>query len=477
MRDTASDESGLRLRGIRKLVMKWGMKMKSGNKRDGEKVWNAFKQMKDYLDKSLQIIDKADGDNYYTNRDGRRMYDGVSTLLNTNIGHGNTELADAIREQLCTLDNATLFTCTSDVAIRCAKKLCSLSGDYYFSAFFCNSGSEACDTAIKIVLKYWKNKGEKRNKIVSLKGAYHGSGIGAMMLAHGGYSMEDYSLEHENFHQVAVPDETERLPGTDEEAWIDGYVQEFEDYCDENQGKIAAFFFEPVQLSNAVNVLPERYVQKMCSVCRQRGILVVADEVATGFGRTGNMFASQHYGVWGDLMMLAKGITSGYIPMGAVMVTQEIYRNFYGETLEGKHLEHGYTTGGHPAACAAALTNIRLLERNNCTANAREKGSYLLCRLKEKIGQSELVAAIRGKGLMMAVIFEDITVKSMENWGIAEILTNFLIQKGILLYPDDRNILIIAPCLNVTKEECDMLTDAMKDAVGKLEIVLGKNAG
>ncbi len=443
-------------------------------KRDGEKVWNAFKQMKDYLDKSIRIIGKVDSDNYFTDINGNRMYDGVSTLLNTNIGHQNAELIEVIKEQLELLDNATLFTCTGGVAIRCSEKLCSLSDGHYFSTFFTNSGSEACDTAIKIVLKYWKNKGEDRNIIVSLKGAYHGSGIGAMMLAHGGYHMEDYSLQYDHMHQVTVPDPLEKPTGMEEEAWIDFCVDEFISYCDENTGNVAAFFFEPVQLSNAVNVLPGSYVQKMCDVCRQRGILIVVDEVATGFGRTGDWFASQYYGVWGDLMMLAKGITSGYIPMGAVMVTKEIYCQFYGKTAEGRQLEHGYTTGGHPVACAAAIKNMELLAKNGCLENARACGLYLLARLKESIGQSDFVTAVRGKGLMIAVVFEDIVIKSMEDWGIAEILTSFLMRKGVLLYPDDRNILIIAPCLNVTREECDRIADAAGTAVARLEFLLGK---
>ena len=446
--------------------------MRDINKRDGEKVWNAFKQMKDYLDKSIQIVARVDSGNYYTNINGKKMYDGVSTLLNTNIGHQNAELIDAIKEQLCILDNATLFTCTSDIAILCSKKLCSLTENFYFSTLFCNSGSEACDTAIKIVLKYWKNKGEERNKIVSLRGAYHGSSIGAMMLAYGGYSMEDYSLRHENFHQILSPDYLEKPAEMNEKEWIDTYINEFVNYCDENEGKIAAFFFEPIQLSNAVNILPKKFVQKMCDICQRRGILVVVDEVATGFGRTGNMFASQYYEIWGDIMMLAKGITSGYVPMGAVMVTKDIYFNFYGDTLEGRHLEHGYTTGGHPVACKAALKNIELLERNNCVANSRERGSYLLNQLENNIGQSRIVTGIRGKGLMLAIIFEDISIKSMEKWGVAEILSNFLITKGVLLYPDERNILIIAPCLNITSEECDVLVREIKNAIDKLEFVL-----
>ncbi len=443
------------------------------NKKDAEKVWNAFKQMKDYVNNNPQILTGVNSKNFYKTCDNREVYDGVSTLLNTNIGHVNLELINSISSQLRILDNTTLFTSTSDIAISCSKKLCSLCENHYFSTFFTNSGSEACDTALKIILKYWKNKGENRNIIVSLKGAYHGSSIGAMMIANGGFNNEDFNLDSSNFHQVNIPNFLGNSNNDSfDEKEIDNCIREFKLYCLENRGKIAAIFLELTQLSNAVNVLPKRYIDEIYNICKSENILVVIDEVATGFGRTGKMFDSQNYGIWGDIMMTAKAITSGYFPMGAVLVTKEIYLAFYGKTIEGKHLEHGYTTGGHPVACSAALTNIKLIEKNKYVENAYEKGAFLLGLLQQKLLCSPLVRCIRGKGLMMAVIFEDISIHNMEEWGIAEILTSFLANKGLLLYPDAPEILIIAPPLSIEQEECEMIVEKISDAVNKVEFLL-----
>ena len=442
------------------------------SKKDGEKVWNAFKQMHDYIDKSYQVIVKSDSNNNYTNQKGKVMYDGVSTLLNTNVGHQNQEIIEEISKQLTTLENTSLFTCTDDVAIACSKKLCELSENHFYSAFFTNSGSEACDTAIKIVLKYWNNLGDNRRIIVSLKGAYHGSSIGAMMLAHEGYSMDDYGIPYDSFHQTPVPDPLERPENLTQEEWVQECVDAFENYCKEKEGKIAAIFMELIQLSNAVNVLPLEFVQKIYNICKEHNILIVIDEVATGFGRTGTLFASQYYGIWGDLMMVAKGITSGYIPMGGVLVTKDVFYNFYGKKADEKILEHGFTTGGHPVACAAAIKNIEQLLENKYVDNSETLGTYLLNGLQASIGDSKLVECIRGKGLMISIIFKDIQVKNMEEWGIAELLTNFLINKGLLLYPDDKNILIIAPCLNCLQSDCDMIIEKIQDSVKKVEFLV-----
>ncbi|MGI6256709.1 MAG: aspartate aminotransferase family protein [Anaerovoracaceae bacterium] len=430
--------------------------------------------MKDYLSNDVQIITEVDENNCFKSKSGKTMYDGVSTLLNTNLGHKNSEVMEEIVRQLHILDSSSLFTSTNEIAISCSEKLCEITDGHYYSTFFTNSGSEACDTALKIVLKYWKNKGENRNKILSLSGAYHGASVGGMMLAHGYYPMEDYSLGHANFHQTPQPDPLKCPEGMDQEAWVDWCIEEFQRYCRENEGKIAAIFFELVQLSNAANALPTRFVTELDKCCKERGILVVVDEVATGFGRTGSMFASDDYGIKGDLMMLAKGISSGYVPMGAVLVTEEIYRGFYGKTSEKKQLDHGYTTAGHPVACAAALKTIEVMEKTGCVEEGRKTGEYLLREMNNRIGNSPLVETIRGKGLMLAIIFKKITIKSMEEWGVAEILTSFLINKGLLLYPDSPTVLIIAPPLNVTTEECDRILSALEDSVKKIEFLMDK---
>ena len=174
-------------------------------KEHGEKVWAAFKEMDTYLDKSFQIIERVDENNNYYNTKGQTMYDGVSTLLNTNIGHRNSEMIEAITQQLNTLDNTTLFCATNDVAIKCARKLCSMTGNHFFSVFFTNSGSEACDTALKIAMKYNYNKGRRNVGVVALQGAYHGSNMTAMRLCQDQYDREQYFVNSDGYYRLEIP--------------------------------------------------------------------------------------------------------------------------------------------------------------------------------------------------------------------------------------------------------------------------------
>lgn len=434
-------------------------------KEDGKKVWAAFKEMDTYLEKSFQVLTKVDEDNYYYNDKNQKIYDGVSTLLNTNIGHRNQEMIDAINQQLQLLDNTTLFSATNDVSIRCSKKLCDLTSNHFFSCFFTNSGSEACDTAMKMVLKYNYNKGKKQCGIVSLKGAYHGSNMTAMRLCQSQYENEQYFNDYSGFYQIDTPQMETCPEGMTQDEWIHECIKQYKKLIEEKE--IGAIFVELIQLSNAVNELPVEFVKELISISHQNDILVVIDEVATGFGRTGKMFASEHYGVWGDIMMFAKGVTSGYIPMGGVLATKEVYECFTGAI--DNSLDHGFTTGGHPVACEAALKNIEIMEKQHMVDNAAQMGDYLLQELKKAIGDSFLIKEIRGKGLMLAIVFEDYKIIGMPQFGIANIMTRFLVNNGLLLYPDSDETMILAPVLNVNQENCDFMIEQIAKSVAKTE--------
>lgn len=439
---------------------------------EGEKVWNAFKEMKAYMEKSFLVIKGVEEGDFYLTQKNRKIYDGVSTLLNSNVGHKNPRIIKAISDQLNILDNTTLFTSTSNTAIEYAKKLCGLTKNHFYSCFFTNSGSEACDTAIKIVRKYRYNDGTGKYGIVSLRGAYHGSSIGAMLLSQTAYDKNKYFIDMDGFYQISAPEESKCPDILNQEEWIDFCINEYERLISDEGKKIGAVFLELVQLSNAVNILPVRYVRELCRISRENDILVVIDEVATGFGRTGEMFASEYYGIWGDLMMVAKGISSGYIPMGGVLVTEGVFRSFWGD--DRLTLEHGFTTSGHPVACAAAIENLTQIIDNNMVANSRKQGAYLKNLLQTELGQSKLIKEIRGIGLMLAIIFDDVALLGMEEWGIADIISRFLINNGLLLYPDDSNTLIIAPPLNVTVDACDYIVKQLKNCINKAEHCIRK---
>lgn len=307
--------------------------------------------------------------------------------------------------------------------------------------------------------------GEKACGIVSLKGAYHGSNLTAMKICQTQYENKQYYNDCAGFFQKNTPNLENCPEAFTEEEWIDACVEEYRKIAEKEE--IGAIFMELIQLSNGVNILPIRYVQDIVKISRESNILVVIDEVATGFGRTGRMFASEYYGIWADIMMFAKGVTSGYISMGGVMVTEEVFNNFTG--ISEKMLENGFTTGGHPVACAAAIENIDLIIKENMVENAEKMGNYLREKMIESFGDSFLVKEIRGKGLMLALVLEDLKVIGMPQFGIADVLTRFLVNKGLLLYPDSSDILIIAPVLNIKQEKCDFIIEQLKQCILKAE--------
>lgn len=447
--------------------------MDNYTKKDGEAVWNAFKQMKLYMEKSYLLLDKATQDNYFLTVEGKPVFDGVSTLLNSNIGHNQPAIQAAIVAQLQKLDTASTFTATNTAALRYAKQLLAAVDNRYYSVFYTNSGSEACDTAIKIVRKYWNSKGKPRPGIISLEGSYHGSTIGAMMAAHGGYSMEDYALKHEHFYQIPVPDPLLHPEYPDAASLIQFCIKQVTNLFQNAGETIGALLMEQVQLSNGAFPLPMEFIRVLQALCRSHGVLLIVDEVATGFGRTGTLFASEHSNVWGDLMMFAKGVTSGYIPMGGVLTTKEVFQSFWGDD-ETLTLEHGFTTGGHPVACAAASAVLELMQKKQLSAQAAELGAYLNERL-QRLKSFSFVHEVRGKGLMLAVNFEEgVRIQGMEQWGLAQIVSKFLVNKGVLLYPDSDETVIVAPALNSRKEDCDMLYASLNDCLNKIAFLIGK---
>lgn len=442
-------------------------------KKDGEHVWNAFKQMKLYMEKSYVLLDQATPENCFITANGKQVYDGVSTLLNSNLGHNQPLIQQAILEQLQQLDTASMFVSTNTAALEYAKQLIKATGDRYHSIFYTNSGSEACDTAIKIVRKYWKNCGENRPGVISLEGSYHGSSIGAMMVAHGGYTMEDYALKHDYFYQIPVPDPLLHPEFSDEADLIQHCLNAARTLIEDRQACIGAFILEQVQLSNAAFVLPREFILGLDKLCRANGVILIVDEVATGFGRTGSLFESEQTGVWGDLMMFAKGVTSGYIPMGGVLVTKDVFMNFWADSPE-LALENGFTTGGHPVACAAASACLKLTQKEQLCVAALETGAYLHKQL-QALKLFSFVQEVRGKGLMLALIFDEATrISGMEQWGVADIVSRFLVNKGVLLYPDSDSTLIIAPALNARKADCDMICEKLTDCLEKVSLLVGK---
>jgi len=336
---------------------------------------------------------------FVTDETGRRLLDGLAGLWCVNVGYGRTEIADAVRAQMAAVAYyPSFFNTTTEPTILLADKLASHTPPHLNKVFFSNSGSEANETALKLIRAYNKLRRRfRRTKIVTRSFAYHGVTLAATSMTGLPTCTEPFDLPLPGFVQVPAP-----YPyGADSKLSL----AEYADWCiDETERiieregpeTIAALFAEPIQGAGGVIVPPPGYLQALRALCRQHDIMFVADEVITGFGRLGEWFASGLWGLEPDLMTMAKGITSGYVPLGATMVSDAIAA----ELERGGYLAHGFTYSGHPVATAAGVANLAILERERLVERVRDDvGPYFQRRLRALEGHPA-IGQIRGYQLV-----------------------------------------------------------------------------
>lgn len=415
------------------------------------------------------IFTKGEGI-YLTDTEGKTYIDAMSSLWNVNVGHGRKELAEVAAKQMETLAFSSAFsTFSNEPAILLAEKIASMTPGDLNRIFFTSGGSESNDTAIKLVRHYWKIQGKpERRKILSRKRAYHGvaaastsaTGIPQFWDMAGDYR-DDYIHVDPPYHRST------------EEA-IKSMREAIER---EGAETIAAFFAEPVMGAGGVIVPPDDYFKEVRKVCDEYGIIFVADEVITGYGRTGEMFAiEKHYGVIPDMMTFAKGVTSGYIQLGGVAVSDKMFEVLH-EKSEGV-MFHGFTYSGHPTACAVGLKNIEIIEREGLVENSREMGKYLLERFEELKSQIDIIGEVRGKGLMAAVEF----VKDRETYErfdpalmVSPRISEEFHQRGVIARPvtyEGTDIITFSPPLIMNKEQIDTMVEKFYDAIKAVENTL-----
>jgi putrescine aminotransferase len=334
-----------------------------------------------------RIITRAD-DIYLWDSEGNRILDAMSGLWCVNVGYGRQELVDAATQQLQTLPfYNSFFNTATTPAIELAELLAQITPPQFQHVFFGGSGSESNDTVVRLVRRYWDLQGQPERKvIISRKNAYHGStmagaSLGGMAEMHqqGGLPIPDIvHIEQPFWFALGRDGQGQRLSreafGIQAAGWLEDKIKEI------GPGRLAAFIGEPVQGAGGVIVPPSTYWPEIQRICDQYGILLVSDEVITGFGRTGNWFGCETMGTKPDLMTFAKGVTSGYIPLGGVMVGERVAQAL----AAGGEFAHGYTYSGHPVACAVALANIRLIQREGLVERVRvDTGPYLAQRYAE----------------------------------------------------------------------------------------------
>ena len=439
---------------------------------DEKHVWHS---MKPYNPDATFIVERAEGA-WLTDIDGNKYLDAMAGLWCTNIGYGRKEIAEVAYEQM--LKNSyTPLTYGHTPSILLSQKISELLGDEYV-VFYSNSGSEANEVAFKVVRQYHQQKGEtNRYKIVSRYRAYHGNTMGA--LAATGQAQRKYKYEPlaPGFLHVAPPDQyrnPEEMQGEDPTTLPS--VKNLDQVMTwEMSETIAAVIMEPIITGGGVIVPNEAYLQGVQEVCKKHGALLIIDEVICGFGRTGKAFGFQNYGIKPDIVTMAKGLTSAYMPLSATAIRREIYEQFIAEG-DYEFLRHVNTFGGSPVACAVALKNIEIMERDNLFDQSTMLGESLKETLAENLLDHPYVGDIRGKGLLIGIeLVEDKETKAPLDINKVNAVIGYCKQKGVIIgkngvtVADFNNVLTLSPPLSITLEEKDFIATTLIEALNSIK--------
>jgi adenosylmethionine---8-amino-7-oxononanoate aminotransferase len=431
-------------------------------------LWHPFTQMQEWMNEEPVIIIQGDG-HYLVDVHGRKYLDGVSSLWCNVHGHRVKELDDAIRAQLDRIAHSTSLGLTHVPGIQLAQKLIEMAPKGLQRVFYSDSGATAVEIALKMAVQYWQLKGEsKRTQIASLAESYHGDTVGSMSM---GYS--------ETFHRfyksllfpvlrLTPPHVFRYYKGMSEAGALEAAIRDAEKQIIENKSSLAALVMEPLMQGAAgMWTQPVGYLTAISDICRRNGILLVLDEVATGFGRTGKMFACEHAGVTPDILCLAKGITGGYLPLAATLTTEEIFSAFLGDYEEFKTFFHGHTYTGNPLGCAAALANLELFERENVVERMQSRIAYLQQRLNDAFLQLAHVSDVRQWGFMAGIeLVEDKNSRKSypPNRRIGHKVSLEARKRSVIVRPLG-DIIILMPPLTIAHDEIKLLLDVVHECI------------
>ncbi|SVB51081.1 uncharacterized protein METZ01_LOCUS203935 [marine metagenome] len=403
---------------------------------------------------------------------GRRHLDGLAGLWCVNIGYGREELADVAREQMGELCYAApVLTTGPPVAL--SDKLLKMLEFERGHCYFTSSGSEANETAFKIARQFHLQTGNPRKyKIISRHRAYHGNTMATMTATGQAERKVGYDPMAAGFLHIPPPYPYRAHPKFTAEEHGEECAKFLEETINyEGAETVAAFIMEPMISGGGVLVPPDNYLPMVREVCDRHQVLLIHDEVVSGFGRTGRMFGHHHWGGKPDIITLAKGISSGYLPLAATVVREEIFEAFYGDPGTLNHFRQINTYGGHPVSTAVGLRNIEIIEREKLTVNAEKMGSYLQGKL-EKLLDHPYVGEVRGKGLLLGIeLVSDKTEKTAMAADKANLIVQHCAKNGVMIgrngntIPGLCNVLILAPPLIISEGEADQLVDAITIAL------------
>ena len=433
---------------------------------DRQVVWHAFTQMAEY---EPLIIDRAEGCTLI-DIDGNRYIDGVASLWCNVHGHRHPKLDAALRAQLDRVAHVTSLGASNPTTITLARRLVEIAPEGLSRVFFSDDGATSVEVAVKMALQYWQQCNKPRpekTRYIALGEAYHGDTLGAVSMG----GMERF---HETFRpllfepiRLPTPDPYRTPEGVTAENLLQYHLDQLEKVLAEHHEEIAAMVIEPlVQGAAGIIVHPPGYLRGVRELTRRYDVLLVADEVAVGMGRTGRMFACQHEEVTPDLLCLAKGITGGYLPLAATLATDEIWNAFLGDYAESKTFFHGHTYGGNPLGAAVAIASLDLFEEEHTLQRLPEK----IARLEEhlaRIAELPHVGNVRQCGMMAGVeLVRDRASKEPYPWeekrGMR--VCDYARGEGVLLRPL-ANVVVIMPPLAISLDELDQIAAAVEGGI------------
>jgi putrescine aminotransferase len=441
---------------------------------DRQHFLHPFTDHRDLGKRGTRVVTRADGVSIWE-ANGRKILDGMSGLWCVNLGYGREELIEAGCRQLRELPYYnSFFQCTHPPAIELAREVCELAPAGFNRVFFTNSGSEANDTVIRMVRYYWSLLGKPdKQVIIARRNAYHGSTVGAGSLSGMPWLHAQAGMPIPNILHVEQPywfglggeltpaefgrQIARQLAATIEEVGVD---------------KVAAFIGEPVQGAGGAVIPPDSYWPEIQKICDEYGILLVADEVITGFGRLGHWFGSQHYGIRPDLMPFAKGVTSGYQPLGGVMVNDRVADVL---VAKGGEFFHGFTYSGHPVACAVASAALEVMRREKIVEHVRDAVAPAFASRLQRLADHPLVGEVRTAGLIGGVELvprKDSRQRFARELKAGERCRDFCIEEGVVMRAVG-DTMIVAPPFVTTDAQLDELVEKAWKAFDRTQRALG----
>ena len=433
--------------------------------------WLPFTPNRSFM-KDPRIFVAADGMNF-TTHDGRQVIDGISSLWCVTAGHNRKPINEAIKKQLDTLDYATTFQASNDQAFKAAEMIADMAPGDLNKVLFCNSGSEAADTSLKVALAYHRARGEgHRNVFIGRERGYHGVGFGGMSVGGIPANRKVYGaallprVDHLRF--IHDPVNHAYINGVEPE-WTEDLLLELENRILplHDPSNVAAVIVEPISGSAGLYLPPKGYLKRLREICDKHGILLIFDEVITGFGRLGVNFGADYYGVVPDMLNFAKGVTNGVIPLGGVICSDRIYDAMMKGSANSPDYAveffHGYTYSGHPVACAAAIATLELFQQENLFARAGQMGKMLGDAMHSGLKGLPNVIGIRTLGLAGAV--ELASVAGSPGKRAYDIFMECF-HNGVMVRPAGENVVVCPPFI-VEKEHIDRIVNVVADAIRK----------